>query len=125
MGNEKELWADFKIALSQVDDSIMPLERASQLLAYVYVFGGGNEAVTQNFRLYADIRTAQFKAHIDGGQIPEPQHMRRIQELITECAEGKADWIRTEICEKYNLKWTPEIYLKPDPQFLKYKIPTG
>ena len=58
-------------AFNQVGSSMMSMNFAAKLLAYVYIMGGGNEAVVYNEGMNAGIAIASQKFKIKGGEIPE------------------------------------------------------
>lgn len=92
-------------AFNQVGASMMSLNFAAKLLAYVYVMGGGNEAVCYNEGLNAGIAIAQQKFNIKGGERPDYKGIACIKAFIHEL-ERKGDdtpWLK-EIYSRYNLK---------------------
>jgi hypothetical protein len=109
----QELANQLEQAFNQIGTSMMSDDFCSKLLAYVYVMGGGNEAVVMHSGLNAGIRIAQEKANIKGGEIPNAKLLPLIQERIKELEgsykEGKYQcaWL-TEIYERYNFTDTPK-----------------
>lgn len=99
-----QLARDLEQAFKSIGSSMMSDDFASKLLAYVYVMGGGNEAVTLHEGLNAGINIAQEKANIKGGEIPDRNMMLLIQQRIRELEETMDDteWL-TEIFTRYNL----------------------
>lgn len=91
---------------------------ACKLLAWLYAFGGGNEAVVFNDALYRDIKFAQKRLNLEGGEIPNTELLPKLQGYLREVepylsaptdAEGNSkpfvvpEWVK-EICERYGLK---------------------
>lgn len=71
-------------AFNQIGSSMMEKHFAAKLLAFTYVFGGGNEAVTMHSGLNAGILIAQEKFKIKGGCIPDAEGVKLIQQYIKE-----------------------------------------
>lgn len=68
-------------AFNSVGSSMMSMNFAAKLLAYVYVMGGGNEAVVYNEALNAGIAIAAQKFHIKGGSVPKAKSIPVIKSL--------------------------------------------
>lgn len=92
-------------AFNGIGCSIMSMNFASKLLAYVYVMGGGNEAIVYNEGLNAGIAIAQRKFNIIGGEVPDYRGIACIRAFINELERkgDKTPWLK-EIYERYNLK---------------------
>lgn len=92
-------------AFNQVGASMMSLNFAAKLLAYVYVMGGGNEAVCYNESLNAGIAIAQQKFNIKGGEIPMAKSIPVIKAFIKELEQLGDDcpWLQ-QIYYRYNIK---------------------
>ncbi len=91
-------------AFNQVGSSMMSMNFAAKLLAYVYVMGGGNEAVVYNEALNAGIAIASQKFHINGGEVPEARAIPVIRAFIKELErEGdNTPWLQ-QIFTRYNI----------------------
>lgn len=91
-------------AFNQVGSSMMSMNFAAKLLAYVYVMGGGNEAVVYNEGMNAGIAIASQKFKIKGGEIPEARAIPVIRAFIKELErEGdNTPWLK-EIFNRYNI----------------------
>ena len=92
-------------AFNQVGASMMSLNFAAKLLAYVYVMGGGNEAVCYNEALNAGIAIAQQKFNIKGGETPMLKSIPVIKAFIKEleCLGDDCPWLQ-QIYSRYNIK---------------------
>ena len=97
-------------AFSSVGASLMPAEFAAKLLAYLYVMGGGNEAVTLNAALNAGLRIAQEKFKLKGGEAPDRTGIVLIKKYIAELERSydpdqgyQAEWL-DEISIRYSIK---------------------
>lgn len=103
-------------AFNSVGSSMMSAEFAAKLLAYVYVMGGGNEAVTLHEGLNAGIGIAQQKFRILGGEVPDADGVKLIQQYVKELEKDmeKTAWLQ-EIYTRYNLKPTKVGMQKPPP----------
>lgn len=91
-------------AFNQVGTSMMSMNFAAKLLAYVYVMGGGNEAVVYNEALNAGIAIASQKFRIKGGEVPEARSIPAIRAFIRELErEGdNTPWLQ-QIFTRYNI----------------------
>jgi hypothetical protein len=68
----RRLYSDFTEGLEKLGVwSPMDDEAACRLMAWLLVFGGGCEAVTQNPVMLAHIHSAQRKLNIFGGNVPD------------------------------------------------------
>lgn len=114
-----DLGLDIESAFNSMGASMYSNDFSAQILSYTFVFGGSNEAVTQNKKLSFAISIAQKKANLYGGEIANNEMMQLIQKYIDECRQGKAGgWIK-KICERYDLKWF-DFYEQPSPLNTKY-----
>lgn len=88
---------------NQVGSSMMSMNFAAKLLAYVYVMGG-NEAVVYNEGMNAGIAIASQKFKIKGGEMPEARAIPVIRAFIKELErEGdNTPWLK-EIFNRYNI----------------------
>ena len=73
-----------------------------KLLAWVLFYGGGNESVVQNNKLFVDIITAQTRLNIKGGEMSDVELVFVMKKYVEEISEGRANWIE-EIEKKYNV----------------------
>lgn len=73
-----------------------------KLLAWLLVYGGGNESVVQNNKLFVDIITAQTRLKIKGGEMPEAELVLVMKNYIVEINLKGAKWIE-EIETKYKV----------------------
>lgn len=92
-------------AFNSVGSSMMSMI-AAKLLAYVYVMGGGNEAVVYNEALNAGIAIAAQKFHIKGGSIPMEKSIPVIRAFISELERKGEDtpWL-SDIYNRYNIRY--------------------
>lgn len=54
----------------------------AKLLAWLYVYGGGSEQVVYDQELNADIKYAQLRANLIGGQIPDVKICKQIRHYV-------------------------------------------
>ncbi len=79
-----------------------------KLLAWLYVFGGGNEMVLYNKKLRTEIQHAQKRLNIFGGECVNKDLLELLQQRTKECG-GDAlnpilpEWI-DEIDKRYGIK---------------------
>lgn len=101
-------------AFNQIGSSMMSLDFASKLLAYVYVYGGGNEVVTLHTGLNAGIKIAQQKLNIYGGCIPKNTEL--LKQYISELEQK---YCSSEIELVTKVPWVLEIYDRYELKFKK------
>jgi hypothetical protein len=82
-----------------------------KLLAWLYAFGGSNEAVTQDPKIVTDIGIARRRLNLYGGEIPNPELVERLRKYMKEVTVYLAssdqdselpDWV-IEISKYYGL----------------------
>jgi hypothetical protein len=88
-------------------------EYCCELLAWLFVYGGGNEMVVYNEKLNTDILIAQKRLNVFGGEIVNSEHRRLLNEKANEIYPyvlGQKIEVMPEWClaifEKYGLKVT-------------------
>jgi hypothetical protein len=102
--NNFQLAQSLEAAFNQVGHSMLNADYAAQLLAYLYIYGGGNEAVVYNTRLNSDIAIAQEKFKIKGGETPDINGVKLIKKYVKELTENEnVDWLK-KIRENYGIK---------------------
>lgn len=78
-----------------------------KLLAWVYVFGGGDETVVKNEKLYSEICYAQKRLNIQGSEVCNAELLPVLKQRIKECGDWSKplypDWIK-EIDNRYEIK---------------------
>lgn len=92
-------------AFNNIGTSMMTTCFAAKLLAFVYVYGGSNEAVVFNEGLNVGIAIAQQKFNIKGGECPDYRGIACIRTFVKEL-EHRGDntpWL-VEIYRRYGLK---------------------
>src|ERR1035437_7990190 len=96
---------DFENAFNSIGYSIMKDEDACKLLAWLLEYGSCHEDVVHNPNLNADIRIAQKKLNIYGGEVPNIELLSMFQNYIKEIKKTgiKTEWI-IGIFKKYNIK---------------------
>jgi len=104
-------------AFNLIGESMMKTEFAAKMLAYLYVCGGGNEAVVLHEGLNAGMGIASQKFHIKGGEVPDMEGVVLIQQYIKEleAAEKNKDFQSNPV--KY-VPWLLEIF---DRYQIRYK----
>jgi len=92
-------------SMMQLGMSMYTEDFACKLLAYTLCFGGANEAVVQNAKLYFAIRACAELLNIKGGEIPDEKLMPVLQQRINELGHGgsKVEWLK-EITDRYGVK---------------------
>jgi len=84
-------------AFNKFGRSTMSDDFAAKLLAFVFVMGGGNEAVTTHPGLVFGIATAQKKFKLCGGETPDAKGMELIKSRVAELMTG--------LKENYSIAW--------------------
>ncbi|MCL1826824.1 MAG: hypothetical protein FWG20_02175 [Candidatus Cloacimonetes bacterium] len=83
------------------DLPIISKEKCCQILAWVYIFGGGNEDVCMNKNFGSAIRYSQYRLNILGGEMIDIDYIETLQEYIREAEQyskklgndNKPEWI--------------------------------
>ena len=73
-----------------------------KLLAWLLIYGGGNESVVQNNKLFVDIITAQTRLNIKGGEMPDSELVLVMKKYVDEIIKKHSEWV-VEIEKKYNV----------------------
>lgn len=110
-----QLAQDLEQAFEQIGMTMMTDDFAAKLLAYVYVMGGGNEAVVLHKGLNAGIGVAQQKANLKGGEIPNAKMLPLIQMYIKELELAEKNPAHKEYWYKNPSRavpWLKEIYTR-------------
>jgi hypothetical protein len=103
---EYDFARELEAAFNSVGASVMSADFAAKLLAYVFVMGGGNEAVTMNAKLNVGIAIAQQKFNLYGGEAPSAQDVGLIKRYVAELEKnGKETAWLGEIFERYDFKF--------------------
>lgn len=100
-----QLAGQLEQAFNNIGSSMMSDDFACKLLAYLYVMGGGNEAVTMHEGLNAGIAIAQQKLNIKGGEVPHARFIPIFQKRVAELEKDmeQTEWLK-EIYTRYDLK---------------------
>lgn len=91
-------------AFNEIGTSMMSQSFAGKLLAYVYVMGGGNEAVVYNEGLNAGIAIAAQKFGIKGGEKPDYISIPIVRAFVNELERmgDNTPWLN-DIFTRYNM----------------------
>jgi len=75
---------------------LLSLDKCAQLLAWVYVHGGGNSDVTMQPNLNRDIYYATQRFNFKSGERPDAEGVKLIQQYVRElhCGMGDLEWLR-------------------------------
>lgn len=81
----KELYKQMMDTSERIGIKILSDEFCCELIAWLYIFGGGCEDVVVNYKLNTDIQTSQTRLNLFGGEIPNqelhPIAVDKIREL--------------------------------------------
>ena len=104
MNNLSDMKVDFENAFNSIGHSIMKDDDACKILVWLLYYGGQYEAVVHNPNLNADIRIAQKKLNIYGGEVPNPKLFLKFQQYAKEIKQNElnTEWAK-DIFKKYNL----------------------
>ena len=82
---------------------ILSVDKCIQLMAWLYVYGGGQEIATAGGKLTAHILYAQKRLRIDGAEIMSPEIISGIKERIAECYQPETpEWLKA-MCAEYGI----------------------
>lgn len=103
----KDLYRRLKRTAEGAGMKLISDDRCCQLLAWLYAYGGGTEAVTQNFVLNEDIKYAQERLNLYSGEIPNVELLPLLQKYMQEIDAFKRvnrepRWVE-EICKYYRI----------------------
>lgn len=98
------LGTELFLALDSFGISALSDDDCCRLLAWMYHDRGSNEAPVQNWALGRDIKVAQQRLNIYGGQIPNGELIGRFQEFCQELEQpgDKPEWF-IDIERKYKV----------------------
>lgn len=99
---------DLEEAFNTVGQSMYSDDFCCKLLAWVYIYGGGNEVVTQNKGMFGAIQVAQKRLNLMGGEIPNAALLPTLQEYMKQAEYHEkgvepAEWVNTEINKRYGI----------------------
>ena len=80
-------YQNFTEAFERIGVRMPSDEHCAKLLAWLYAYGGGVEAVVYNKKLNADIFIAQKRANLNGGEMPNLQFFRIMQKYLLEAEQ--------------------------------------
>jgi len=98
MNTEKEYnpLLELEKAFGKINSTGMySVDLCCKLLSYLFVYGGNNEEVITNKAFYFAVRTAQEKANIKGGEIPNQEYVSLITKYSKELKDGMWHLIQT------------------------------
>lgn len=87
-------------------------DHCCKLLAWLYAFGGGDEKVTLDYKINTDIRAAQRRLCLIGGETPNAEllpmlrfYIKQVEPYLTAPTDEfvQPEWVK-EICKYYGLK---------------------
>lgn len=87
-------------------------DHCCKLLAWLYVFGGGDERVTHDYKVNTDIRVAQKRLRLEGGKTPNAEllpmlqfYIKQVEPYLTAPTDEfvQPEWVN-EISKYYGLK---------------------
>lgn len=106
------LYEQLLATAEQADLKIVSDDKCCRLLAWLYAYGGGNEAVTMNMKLNRDILTAQKRLNLFGGEKVNKELLPKLQEYIKQVepivqlkSKEHPQWVY-DICDYYGLSKT-------------------
>jgi hypothetical protein len=104
----QELYRQLSNAAESISLKMISDEKCCELLAWLYVFGGGQENTVFDYRLNTDINTAQKRLNIFGGEMPNAELIPMLKQKVQKAqntlkGEQTPEWL-TALCEKYKIK---------------------
>ena len=97
---------DFFLALDKIGVSGLSDEQCCQLLAWMHDDRGCSEDPVHNWALNRDIKIAQQRLNLYGGQVPNGELIplfNQFREELENAGDEKPDWY-LQIITKYNLQ---------------------
>jgi hypothetical protein len=93
--HDKKLYLDLDEAFRSIGMNMLSDDLCCKLLAYTYVMGGGNEAVVYNVKMNTDIKIAQDRLNLHGGEVPNQELLPLLQQRIKELEKDmeKCEWL--------------------------------
>lgn len=88
-----ELYQQLNDAFKSVGVNMLSDDTCCKVLAYLYVMGGGNEAVVYNTKLNTDIKIAQDRMNLHGGEIPNEEVLPLLRQRIFELDTFQEDCV--------------------------------
>ena len=89
---------------SQAGLKIVSDDKCCQVLAWLYVHGGGQEASVLSSKLNADVLEAQKRLNLFGGERCNAELMPRLQDYIKDLETSNPEWLR-KLCDYYGLNY--------------------
>ena len=90
-------------ACADCEIPIISNERCMQLMAWLYVYGGGQEITTSGGKLTAHILYAQKTLRIDGASVLPVETISGIKKYIAECYQKEnPEWLKN-LCMEYGI----------------------
>lgn len=105
----KERWQMYESAL-QVGLPIVSRETCAIICAMLLVWGN-HEMFTHNSRLVCELRYAQKRFHVEGGESPDPEFAKKLQyyvgnlELVQQREDRVPDYIDHLFQERYGFNF--------------------
>jgi hypothetical protein len=108
MKETREMLSEFFLALEQIGIRRLSDEQCCRTAAWLLIYGGGCEAAVTDRKLNTDIRCAQKRLNIFGGEYPNAELLPMLQKYIKECEQfdrneiDKPQWL-TELENHYGM----------------------
>ena len=105
---------------AQANLPVLSKEYCVELLAWLYVYGGGYEAVVHNELMKGHISFAQQLFNVNGSEVPDLYLFQNLKPLVKHAehlrtSQQAPDWA-LHIVEKYNIKGFPYEKVPEIPQ---------
>ena len=101
--NNLTIATELFLALDKIGASALSDDDCCRLLAWLHYDKGSSEAPVYDFALHRDIRIAQQRLNIFGGEVPNVELLSKMQTYCRELeSPDKPEWF-TQILGKYKL----------------------
>lgn len=112
-----QLQRDWLEACEQVGIPAITTDTSARIMAIVYVHGGGDEEMVLNQKFTNDVQYIQRRFHIQGGEVPDEnfvrimqQYIRQLEQHLEECKRNNVrdtqipEWAHKLMRDRYGMK---------------------
>lgn len=103
----QNLYKHMSEAFQKADIKPISDDTCCRLMAWLYKYGGGNEAVVYNVMLRTDILYAQKRLRLEGGETPDTELFPLLQSYLSQVKDifsnDRPEWVDF-IDNRYGLK---------------------
>lgn len=100
----KTLYHDWIEAFENIGLKPMSDDTCCRLLAILQVYGDGNEIFTHHIKFLEDVKYAQRRCNLFGGEVPNLELIDDLKYYIVQLENGNNEWVDKFLLDKYNIK---------------------